>query len=109
MFRMVQVKHGICVLKKMYFISSAIILVPVGYYLITKTHENDSSDSNEANVILNENEVIVNTSTSATIITTTLSNIIQWENNEEIKIFREYLRIKTVHPNVDYSNCIFFI
>lgn len=26
-----------------------------------------------------------------------------WENNEEIKIFREYLRIPTVQPNVDYS------
>lgn len=27
----------------------------------------------------------------------------EWENNEEIKIFREYLRIPSVHPNVDYS------
>lgn len=27
----------------------------------------------------------------------------EWENNNEIKIFREYLRIPTVHPNVDYS------
>lgn len=30
----------------------------------------------------------------------------EWENNEEIKIFREYLRIPTVHPNVDYSELI---
>lgn len=29
--------------------------------------------------------------------------IAKWENNEEIAIFREYLRIPTVHPNVDYS------
>lgn len=27
-----------------------------------------------------------------------------WENNEEIKIFREYLRIPSVHPNIDYGN-----
>lgn len=27
----------------------------------------------------------------------------EWENNEEIKIFREYLRIPSVHPNIDYS------
>jgi len=27
----------------------------------------------------------------------------KWENNGEIKIFREYLRIPSVHPNVDYS------
>lgn len=27
----------------------------------------------------------------------------KWENNEEIKIFREYLRIASVHPNVDYG------
>jgi len=27
----------------------------------------------------------------------------KWEDNEEINIFREYLRIATVQPNVDYS------
>lgn len=26
-----------------------------------------------------------------------------WNNNEEIEIFREYLRIPTVHPNVNYG------
>lgn len=26
-----------------------------------------------------------------------------WANNEEIKIFQEYLRIQSVHPNVDYG------
>lgn len=31
-----------------------------------------------------------------------------YENNEEIKIFREYLRIPTVHPDIDYGN-IFII
>jgi hypothetical protein len=30
-----------------------------------------------------------------------MSNI--WENNEEIEIFREYLRIPTVHPDIDYG------
>jgi len=32
----------------------------------------------------------------------------EWENNEEIKIFRDYLRIKTEHPNIDYSKFIDF-
>lgn len=27
----------------------------------------------------------------------------EWENNEEIQIFREYLRFATVHPNIDYG------
>lgn len=27
----------------------------------------------------------------------------EWENNEELNIFREYLRIPSVHPDVDYS------
>lgn len=27
----------------------------------------------------------------------------EWEENEEIRIFREYLRIPTVHPNVNYG------
>jgi len=30
-------------------------------------------------------------------------NKAEWENNEEIKIFREYLRIPTVHPSIDFS------
>lgn len=29
----------------------------------------------------------------------------EWENNEELNIFREYLRIPSVHPDVDYSKC----
>ncbi|XP_017082674.1 aminoacylase-1 [Drosophila eugracilis] len=33
----------------------------------------------------------------------------KWENNEEIKIFREYLRIPTVHPDVDYTTCVEFL
>lgn len=32
----------------------------------------------------------------------------KWENNEEIQIFREYLRIPSVHPNVDYGKLISF-
>ncbi|XP_063709896.1 aminoacylase-1-like [Culicoides brevitarsis] len=32
-----------------------------------------------------------------------------YENNEEIKIFREYLRIPSVHPNIDYEPCLKFI
>ncbi|KAG5677567.1 hypothetical protein PVAND_007317 [Polypedilum vanderplanki] len=32
-----------------------------------------------------------------------------WENDEEIKIFREYLRIKTVHPNINYAPCVEFL
>lgn len=28
-----------------------------------------------------------------------------WESNEEIQIFREYLRIASVHPDIDYSEC----
>ncbi|XP_017873798.1 PREDICTED: aminoacylase-1-like [Drosophila arizonae] len=33
----------------------------------------------------------------------------EWENNEEIQIFREYLRIPTVHPNIDYTDCVAFL
>lgn len=33
----------------------------------------------------------------------------EWENNEEIKIFREYLRIPTVHPDVNYDDCVEFL
>lgn len=27
----------------------------------------------------------------------------KWESNEEIQIFREYLRIPSVHPDVNYG------
>lgn len=32
----------------------------------------------------------------------------QWKNDEEIIIFQEYLRIPSVHPDVDYSKDLFF-
>jgi len=32
-----------------------------------------------------------------------------WYGNEEIKIFREYLRIPTFHPNIDYGSCVQFL
>ncbi|XP_060647709.1 aminoacylase-1-like [Drosophila nasuta] len=33
----------------------------------------------------------------------------KWENDEEIRIFREYLRIPSVHPNIDYTACVEFL
>lgn len=33
----------------------------------------------------------------------------KWADNEEIRIFLEYLRIPTVHPDVDYSKFISYI
>jgi len=47
----------------------------------------------EFNLILKDDEKIKQYST--------------WENSEEIQIFREYLRIPSVHPNIDYSMYIF--
>ncbi|KAJ6638574.1 Aminoacylase-1 [Pseudolycoriella hygida] len=32
-----------------------------------------------------------------------------WESNEEIQIFREYLQIPSVHPDIDYEPCIEFL
>ncbi|XP_031625181.1 aminoacylase-1-like [Contarinia nasturtii] len=32
-----------------------------------------------------------------------------WAENDEIKIFREYLRIPSVHPNVNYEPCVGFL
>ncbi|XP_018797469.1 PREDICTED: aminoacylase-1-like isoform X1 [Bactrocera latifrons] len=36
-------------------------------------------------------------------------NMSDWENNKEIQLFREYLRIPSVHPNVDYTPCVDFL
>jgi len=33
----------------------------------------------------------------------------KWEKNEEIQIFQEYLRIPSVHPNIDYSKVLILI
>lgn len=33
----------------------------------------------------------------------TLAESSKWDDNEEIKIFREYLRIPSVHPDIDYG------
>lgn len=31
------------------------------------------------------------------------TKFVEWENNDDIKIFREYLKIPSVHPNVNYG------
>ncbi|KAJ0179721.1 hypothetical protein K1T71_004312 [Dendrolimus kikuchii] len=33
----------------------------------------------------------------------------KWQNDEEIQRFREYLRIPSVHPKVDYGDCVKFL
>ncbi|XP_062123616.1 aminoacylase-1-like [Drosophila sulfurigaster albostrigata] len=33
----------------------------------------------------------------------------EWETNEEIEIFREYLKIPSVHPKPDYTPCVEFL
>ncbi|EDS34121.1 aminoacylase [Culex quinquefasciatus] len=33
----------------------------------------------------------------------------EWESNEEIQIFRDYLRIPSVHPDVNYDACVDFL
>ncbi|KAJ6643776.1 Aminoacylase-1 [Pseudolycoriella hygida] len=32
-----------------------------------------------------------------------------WYGNEEIRLFREYLRFPTVHPNINYEPCVQFL
>lgn len=32
-----------------------------------------------------------------------------WNDNEEISIFREYLQIPSVHPNINYEPCVEFL
>ncbi|KAH8267278.1 hypothetical protein KR018_000679 [Drosophila ironensis] len=36
-------------------------------------------------------------------------NAAEWESNEEIQYFREYLQIPSVHPNPDYEPCVEFL
>uniref|UniRef100_A0A034W2Z0 N-acyl-aliphatic-L-amino acid amidohydrolase n=1 Tax=Bactrocera dorsalis TaxID=27457 RepID=A0A034W2Z0_BACDO len=38
-----------------------------------------------------------------------VENMSDWENNKEIQLFREYLQIPSVHPNVDYTPCVEFL
>lgn len=38
-----------------------------------------------------------------------MSKLSEWEQNEEINYFREYLRIPSVHPNINYDPCIEFL
>jgi aminoacylase len=43
------------------------------------------------------------------ILATCESEVDRWEKNDEIKIFREYLRIPSVQPDVDYVPCVNFL
>ncbi|XP_075970876.1 aminoacylase-1-like [Anticarsia gemmatalis] len=33
----------------------------------------------------------------------------KWDNDEEIQRFREYLKIPSVHPDIDYNDCVKFL
>lgn len=97
---------------------------PVAYYMYTDTDNDQSSnkmndeysqdrdiiqgqahDYDQGNMHIHE---YLNATNSSDFNPSTkpmpIPQRVQWENNEEIKIFREYLRIPSVHPNVDYSN-----
>lgn len=69
-----------------------------------KEQGNGQSESNKQDPNENSgNDIDLNHNDTITVETTTESGISKWENNEEIRIFREYLRIPTVHPDIDYS------
>lgn len=75
-----------------------IVLGLAGYYIFI--HENrDSMD-------LNAHPHDEHNKTNETTLneTTTMSPMEKWVNNEEIKIFREYLQIPSMHPNIDYGD-----
>lgn len=60
--------------------------------------QNQNNDNN--NDVNNDHESNHNDTNNENI---TVSKLSDWENNEEIQIFREYLRIPTVHPDINYS------
>lgn len=63
-------------------------------YLINKSYEDrkispeEMTKPNTTDVDENDKEIVNNK---------------PWGGNKEIRIFREYLRIRTDHPNIDYS------
>lgn len=82
-------------------VSSIIIVGGVAFYFVSNEHQSMDIDQNDK-----ESQVIGSTEASVDknpIIPQTPPPPPIWENNEEIEIFREYLRIPTVHPNIDYS------
>lgn len=94
--------------------SSIIIAGSIGYYLATNEQQPASNTQNEQQVIghtessvdadRNNNE---NSNTNPTVIIPQMPAPAPiWQNNEEVEIFREYLRIPTVHPDIDYSKAI---
>lgn len=99
--------------------TSIIIIGSIGYYIYAANHE--SQEHNEEHVHDHDHEHEHaeehnyeddhnhdhSHDTNDTVTTnppTTISPIVLWENNEEIKILRNYLRIQTAHPDIIYSN-----
>ncbi|KAJ6644482.1 Aminoacylase-1A [Pseudolycoriella hygida] len=80
---MISTKRGIGVIV---FIAFCVILGVLLGVLLPRRHLNDDTDS-----ILD------------------LPESSPWYNNQEIKIFRQYLRIPTVHPNINYEPCVEFL
>lgn len=69
---------------------------------------NNGNETEDENGGANENENNhdkdpSHNETQPEIVTAPTPNIRKWESDDEIKLFREYLRIPTVHPDIDYS------
>ncbi|XP_031625313.1 aminoacylase-1A-like [Contarinia nasturtii] len=73
------------------------VLIIIGVVYFTSGKEAQSENSNNKT---QNKPVYVNTSPLKPS---------KWDDNEEINIFREYLRIPSVHPNVDYEPCVEFL
>lgn len=99
---------------------SIIIIGSIGYYLFSsenqavsvvseqQTHEQENEANHEGAQQENALENGYHNHTlEETTINWTEQQFIEWENNEEIQILRHYLRIPTVHPDINYSKIIF--
>lgn len=68
-------------------------------------HDHDNVHGNDqGNALENEHH---NYTHEETTTKSTAQQYFEWEINEEIQILREYLRIKSVHPDINYSNINF--
>lgn len=82
----------------------------VGYFVYTNDIEDKAvvgSQQNHTQTTTSAPEEHTQKTTTKTTTTTTKAPVVQWEQNEEIKILRDYLRIPTFHPNIIYSKFCF--
>ncbi|XP_031625420.1 aminoacylase-1A-like [Contarinia nasturtii] len=112
---MTTIKSYVCSVRfSIIVVFCVMVLGTIGYFAFANTHNESTADGAQSDHSTHDEHSSQHidgdhddhANFSATIA---IPQIVLWEQDEEIKILRDYLRIPTPHPDIDYKPCVNFL